>query len=254
MCLTYEQNLKNILYKIYKYKLIEISLKENIPTINHSNLSFYKDYFKKCEIYLGNEIDKIIIDSIPKGKDGYLLRCEVAKTRNCYFPKLYDSKGNKIKNATDNKYAILLWESHMNNFLIQDIYRLFSNKDFSTFIDSNLNLVFEDINNYIIEYKTSNKIVIKFNDKNELVDIVKEMILNKELDFNYAYELVDLNKLRDEMAKSFAPLKIYSELDKLEDDTKYCLDNFFKFDNDELFNFFINKNNFKYVDSIGLVK
>ncbi len=233
MTSNYNKIIKDILYKIYENKLFQIALKKDIYNINNSNLDYYKYFFKSHEIHLGNEVDSLIIDFLPKGADGYFFRCEIARNKNCYFPKLYDS--------------------HMNNFLTQDVYKSFNKEDFYNFIDSNLGTIFNDINNYVLKVKDFSEMHIPFSTKEDVISVIKQMILNKELDFNYVYELIDLNKLRDEMSKSFTPLNIYDEFDKLEDDTKYCLDNFFKFDENETIKFFID-NNFKYIENIGLVK
>ena len=80
------------------------------------------------------------------------------------------------------------------------------------------------------------------------------MIINKELDFSYALLLVDTNKLREEMESFAIDLSFYDEFDILEDDLEECLNKFFKYDNDELYDFLINKENFTLVDSDKLIK
>ena len=50
------------------------------------------------------------------------------------------------------------------------------------------------------------------------------------------------------------PLDMYNEYDKLEDELGYCLNNFFKYNSDELFNVLVNDKDFKFVENIGLVR
>ena len=40
----------------------------------------------------------------------------------------------------------------------------------------------------------------------------------------------------------------------LEDELSFCLDKFFKYNNDELFNVLVNDKDFKFVENIGLVR
>ena len=47
---------------------------------------------------------------------------------------------------------------------------------------------------------------------------------------------------------------IKSRVDKLEDDLNYCLNNFFKYNNDELFNILVDEKNFKFIENVGLVR
>ncbi len=250
--MNYNKEIKNILFKVYEHKLLELAAINNINNINPSNIDYYKEVFKNSSIYLGNELENILKDIFPKDKEGYFLRCEISKLRNCYYPKLYNENGQVIKNNTDNKYSILLWESHMDNFLMQDLYKNFTKKDFIKFIDENLISLYEKINEFVNQKYSEDKLTIVITDTESLSEKVKSMILNKELDFSYIYDLIDLNNLRNEMAKTFTPLAIYSELDKIEDEPEYCLNNFFKYNNEELYKFLVNNKGFKIIGSFPI--
>ena len=50
------------------------------------------------------------------------------------------------------------------------------------------------------------------------------------------------------------PLDMYNEYDKLEDELSYCLNKFFKYNNDELFNMLVNDKHFKFIDNVGLIR
>ncbi|KHS58197.1 hypothetical protein QX51_04135, partial [Terrisporobacter othiniensis] len=90
--------------------------------------------------------------------------------------------------------------------------------------------------------------------ENNLVNAVKEMIINKKLDFSYAFSFVDMNKLREEMENLAIDLSFYDEFDKLEDDLEECLNKFFKYNDKELYDLLINKENFTLIDGNKLVK
>ena len=83
---------------------------------------------------------------------------------------------------------------------------------------------------------------------------VKEMILNNKLDFSYALSFVDINKLREEMENLSIDLSFYDEYDKLEDDLEECLNKFFKYNEQELYDLLINKEGFTLVNNNKLVK
>lgn len=254
MKFNYDLEIDNILNKIYNKKIFDLAYKNNISNIDSNNIKFYKDKFKSFEVYLGSEIEKFIIDSLPKEKEGYFFRCNVSKNKNNYYPKIYDNLGNKLSSASDSKFAIMLWEDHINNLIIKDVYQSFSKKNFHNYIDNNLENIYEDINKSIVDFNNDNKLVIEFSNKSELTSVVKEMILENKLDISFAQDLVDLDKIREEMIMYSTPLDIYNEYDKLEDELNYCLNKFFKYNNDELFNVLINDKHFKFVENVGLVK
>ena len=146
------------------------------------------------------------------------------------------------------------WEAHINNLIIKDVYESFNKEKFHEFIDNNLENIYEDINKNIIDFYNTNKLTIAFSNKSELVSVIKDMLLKNELDISFAQDFVDLDKVREEMIMYSTPLDMYNEYDKLEDELSYCLDKFFKYNNDELFNVLVNDKDFKFVENIGLVR
>ena len=250
---NYNLEIDNILNQIYKRKIFELACKNNISSIDLENIKLYKNQFKSFDIYLGNEIEEFIKDILPKGKEGYFFRCNVSKNKNNDYPKLYDSLGNKIPGADDSKFTLILWEEHINNLIIKDIYKSFNKENFHNYIDNNLESICDDINKNIIDFN-NDKLTIPFSNKDDLTKIVKEMILKNKLDISFAQDLVDLDKVREEMIINSTLLDMYNEYDKLEDELNYCLNNFFKYNNDELFNFLVNDKDFKFIENIGLVK
>ncbi|WP_195939589.1 hypothetical protein [Romboutsia sp. 1001713B170131_170501_G6] len=254
MKFDYNIEINSFLNKIYEHKVYEIAYENNLYNIDAKVLKDKFDLLKNTKIYLGSDMHEFIINLIPKGKDGYYFRCEIANYHNYSFPRLYDYKGEPLKNTNYNRYGVQLWESHMNDLLIEDIEGKFNQADFIDFIDNNLLSLICKINEYIKSRRDKEKIVIKFEDKSEILDIVKSLILNGGLDLSYAEFLTDMDKLRDEMIKFSTPFHMYNEFDKLEDDTLYCLDNFCKYNSLDLFDALINEKGFKFIDGVGLVK
>ena len=179
MKFNYNLEIDNILNKIYKRKIFDLACNNNFSDIDLSNLKFYKDKFKSFEIYLGNEMEDFIKDSLPKEKEGYFFRCDVSNHKNNSYPKLYDIYGNKLAHGSDSKFAVLLWEEHINNLIIKDIYKSFTKEGFHNYIDNNLENIYEEINESVIT-SNNNKLTIAFSNKSELVSIIKEMILKNE--------------------------------------------------------------------------
>lgn len=254
MKFNYNIELNNILNNIYEYKVCEIAYKNNLPHISLKNAAEYEIILKNTNVYLGSDLHDFIISLIPNDKSGYYFRCEIANHHNYYFPRLYDYLGNPLKNVTYNKFAIQLWESYMNDLLIKDLGHKFNQINFCNFIDLNLNNMFDKINTYIDNTLNKNKITIFFDTKDDLLDVVKSMIIKKELDLSWAELLVDMDELRSEMTKFSAAFHIYNEFDKLEDNLSYCLNNFCKYDSSQLFDILIQEKGFKFIEKIGLVK
>lgn len=254
MNFNYKLELENILNSVYEYKLFEIISKNKDLNSNIDSISDYKEIIQNTKIYFGSELYDFILNLIPKDKDGYFFRCEIAKSHNYSFPRVYDYLGNPLKNLNSNKFAIQLWESHMNNFLLEDLEIKFNQNDFSSFVESHLEILKPKFKKKLNEYNENSKIVIQFNSLDNLALTVKNMILNGSLDFSYAQDLVDLDKLRDEMSKFSATFHIYNEFDKLEDDLEYCINKFFKYNSNELLNFLIKEKGFKIKEGIGLIK
>ena len=51
-----------------------------------------------------------------------------------------------------SKFATILWEAHINNLIIKDVYESFNKEKFHEFIDNNLENIYEDINKNIISF------------------------------------------------------------------------------------------------------
>lgn len=253
MKFNYNLEINNILNKIYNKKIFDLAYENKISNIDLNNIKFYKDKFKSFNIYLGNELENFIIDLLPKDKEGYFFRCNVSKYKNNYYPKIYDNLGNKLEYVSDSKFAIILWQDHINNLIVEDVYKSFSKENFHNYIDDNLENIYEDINKSVINFNNTN-ITIAFSNKSELTSVVKEMILKNKLDISFAQDLVDLDKIREEMIMYSTPLDMYNEYDKLEDELSYCLNKFFKYNNDELFNMLVNDKHFKFIDNVGLIR
>ncbi len=254
MKFNYSVEINNILNKIYEKKIFDLACKNNISSIESNNIDYYKNLFKSFDAYLGNEIEDFIIECLPKEKDGYFFRCNVSKHKNNDYPKLYDALGNPLPYANESRFAILLWEGHINELIIKDVYKHFSKENFHNYIDNNLENIYQDINNKVLDFKNNNKLTIEFTNKDELVNVVKEMILKNKLDISFAQDMVDLDKIREEMIIYSTSFDMYNEYDKLEDELEYCLNKFFKYNNDELFNVLVNDKGFKFIENIGLVK
>jgi hypothetical protein len=141
----------------------------------------------------------------------------------------------------------------MNTFLISDLQNLFSQDEFISFVNNKLDSNIKEIIYRINEYK-SKIITINFDKKQYLLNVVKNMIVRNELDFDYAHMLVDMDKLRDSMTKMSAAFHIYDEYDKLKDDTRYCLDNFCKYNAFELYDFLVNTQGFQLLNEGCLIK
>lgn len=254
MKFDYNIEIEKILNKIYEYKICEIAYKNNLSNINKNTINNYKDLFKNNKVYFGSDLYDFIISLVPKDKDGYYFRCEIANYHNYLYPRLYDYLGNPLKNTNYNKFTVQLWESNMNDLLIEEIERNFSQKGYLDFIDKNLIDISENVNNFIKSCTTNNKITIKFLDKENLLDTMKSMILDNKLELSWAQLLVDMDKLRSEMIKFSTPFHIYNEFDKLEDNLDYCLNTFCKYNSNELFDILTKEYGFKYITNLGLVK
>jgi hypothetical protein len=253
MKLSYSLELSNILENIYKEMIYKIA-------INNINIDFTKDNLDILikllvheDVYFGNDMDDFIISCIPTGHDGNLFRCAIAKHHNTLHPRFENYKGEPIVDSTYNKFSLLLWEGHMNTFLISDLQNLFSQDGFISFVNNKLDSNIKEIIYRINEYK-SKTITINFDKKQYLLNVVKNMIIRNELDFDYAHMLVDMDKLRDSMTKMSAAFHIYDEYDKLKDDTRYCLDNFCKYNAFELYDFLVNIQGFELLNDGCLIK
>ena len=251
--MNYQLELRNYLNKIYNEKIHQILVKEDFTKLKNMNLDEIKSLICSKEIYLGSDLDEYIISLIPQGFNGYLLRKNISKKHNLIHPLLYNEKGEPLKDYTHNKFTTTLWIDFTNKTFISDLNNKFSNKDFYHYVDKNFNTIYLNLINKIENLKSKNIITIPCNEDN-LVNSVKEMIINNQLDFSYAISFVDMNKLREEMENLAIDLSFYDEFDKLEDDLEYCLNNFFKYNDKELYDLLINKENFALIDDNKLIK
>ena len=251
--MNYQLELKNYLNKIYNEKIYQILVKEDINKLKTMSLNEIKSLINSNEVYLGSDFDEYIINLIPKGFNGYRLRESISKSHNLTYPLLYNEHGEPLKEHNYNSFSRALWEDFTNETFISDLRDEFDSNEFYDYVNNSLDSIYTDLINEIEISKNKNILIIPY-DRNELVNTVKEMIINKQLDFSYALSLVDTNKLREEMASFAIDLSFYDEFDKLEDDLEECLNKFFKYNNDELFEFLINKENFTLVDSDKLIK
>lgn len=251
--MNYELELKNYLNKIYDEKIYQILVKEELSKLNSMELNEIKSLINSKEIYFGSDLDEHIISLIPKGFKGYLLREAISKSHNLSYPILYDMDGQLLKQHTHNSFSTALWEDFTNKTFLDDLNSLFASDDFYNYVNENLDKIYADLIKKIEIFKSENIIEIPY-EESHLVNTVKDMILNGQLDYSYALSFVDLNKLRDEMEFLAIDLSLYDEFDKLQDDLKECLDKFFKYDEKELFNILVNKEDFILVNNDKLVK
>lgn len=251
MKFDYTLELNNIIGNIYKEMAFDMLLQK--PDLNEINIDEIKTYLVKEKVYLGNDMDQFIIGSVPSGLEGNLFRCSIAQFHNRVHPNFLDYNGNPVSNPGYNNFALLLWAEHMNNLLIEDIQKMFSHEGFVNFVNNELENNMDEIKKRVADIK-SKTITIKFDKQEFLLNVVKSMICKNELDFDYAHMLVDMDKLRDSMIKIAATFDMYNEFDKLEDDTRYCLDNFSKYDTFELYDFLVNEQGFELASEGVLIK
>ena len=250
---NYIQELNNILHKIYKEIIFEIFINDENINFSKENINETKKLLSSEKVYLGSDLDDFIINCIPTGHDGNLFRVAIAKHHDRLHPRFENYKGEPLANSTYSKFALLLWEDHMNNLLISDIQSLFSQEDFIIFVNNNLDNYIDELSVKFNNFK-NNSIKIEFESKDNLLNTIADMIVNKTLDFKFAHILVDMDKLRDDMTKISTTFDVYNEFDKLEDDTKYCILNYPKYNSNELIDILIKDYDFKLVNEHCLVK
>lgn len=251
--MNYQLELQNYLNKIYNEKIYQILVKEDLCILKNMNLNEVKSLINSKEIHFSSNLDEYIINLIPEGFNGYLLRKAISKNHNLTYPLIYNEDGEPLKDYNYSKFSIVLWKDHTNETFINDLNNDFSNNDFYNYVDKNLDKIYGHLINRIEIFKSQNLIVIPYS-QNNLVETAKEMILNKDLDISYALSFVDMGKLREYMEKLSIDLSLYNEFDKLEDDLEECLNNFFKYNDKELYDLLIDKENFVLTDNNKLVK
>lgn len=251
--MNYQLELRNYLNKIYNEKIYQILVKEDLPKLKNMNLDEIKSLICSTEVYLGSDLNEYIVNLIPEGFNGYLLRKTISKKHNLTHPLLYNEKGEPLKDYTHNNFTTTFWRDFTNETFINDLNSQFSNKDFYDYVDKNFDTIYINLIKKIEIFKSENIVTIPYKENN-LVNTVKEMIINRKLDFSYALSFVDMNKLREEMEKLAIDFSFYDEFDKLEDDLEECLNKFFKYNDKELYDLLINKENFTLIDGNKLVK
>jgi hypothetical protein len=244
MKFDYKLELNKILENIYKEMMYNVIVKNQDINFSKDNIDKIKYILTNERVYLGNDMDEFILENIPSGLNGDLFRCSISQFHNTVHPRFVNYKGEPLKNSGYSRFALLLWEEHMNKLLIEDIQGMFTQEGFTDFVNNNLENHFDELNNRFYS-KKSKTITIKFDKKEFLLNVVKSMIVKNELDLDYAHMLVDMDKLRTSMTESAATFDMYNEFDKLEDDTRYCLDNFSKYDTFELYDFLVNEQGFE---------
>lgn len=251
----YNLELNNILNKIYKEIILKILVKEDNLDIYKESIDKIKDILLNKKVFLGSDMDDFIINSLPEGREGDLFRCSIAKYHKHLHPIFETQSGEPVEDPTYNNFGLLMFRSHMNNLLISDVQGLFNQSGYESFVMNNLSECFSELKSKIVDIKNNvNPIIINFDDKKYLLNVVKNMIDRKELEIEYAYKLVDMDKLRDYMVKMAVTFDYYDEFDKLEEDTRFCLDNFCKYDAFELYDFLVNEEGFELLNEGTLVK
>lgn len=241
--MNYQLELVNYLNKIYDRKIYDMLIKEDINKLTSLNKDKIKSLLKSQDVFLGSDFNDFIINLIPEGFNGYLLRKSISKAHNITYPILYNEKGMPLKSYSYNSFAITLWEDFTNESFISDLDNIFSEEDFKTYVNNNLDKIYNDIIKQVKIFKNENAIVIPY-DKNNLINTIKSMLIKGSLPFSYAISVVNMDALRNHLTNFTVSLDYYDEFDKLEDELEWCLNNFFKYDEESLLDFLIEKENF----------
>ncbi|KHS57273.1 hypothetical protein QX51_09165, partial [Terrisporobacter othiniensis] len=140
--MNYQLELRNYLNKIYNEKINQILVKEDLPKLKNMNLDEIKSLICSKEVYLGSDLDEYIINLIPEGFNGYLLRKTISKNHNLTHPLLYNEKGEPLKDYTHNNFTTTFWRDFTNETFINDLNSKFSNKDFYDYVDKNFDSIY----------------------------------------------------------------------------------------------------------------
>lgn len=258
--MNYNNNFNFYIDKIMNHMYIQktcklaYQLQENL-SYDYSNLSdVLIDYTNNNLIILDIDAEETIKNFINTSDDKYYIRKAISIEKNYLYPQLFDNNKNPRKDSSYSPALITIWKNDMDELYVEEVYNRFNKNSFVEFIKNNLDNISNEVVSYINNKKQANKIVIKFNDNDELLDTVKNMILDKSLPFDWAEFLVNMDSLRNEMLLLAGDLSIYSEYDKLEDETKYCLDNHCKYNSNELFDILVNEKGFNFDNKLGLYK
>ena len=247
----YIDQIMNYIYKQKTYRLAYI-LEKDLSADYSNLLDVLINYTNNNHIMLDIDTEDTIRDFINTSSENYFIRKAMSIQKNYLYPQLFDNNGNARKDSSYSPALITIWKNDMDELYIEEVYSRFNKDSFVQFIKNNFNNISDEIISYIKDKKQDSKIVITCTSKDDVLDRVKNMILDKSLPFEWVEFLVDMDTLRDEMLLLAGDLSIYSEYDKLEDETKYCLDNHCKYDSNELFDVLTKEKGFIWDDKLGL--
>lgn len=248
--------IKELMNHIYKQKLYRLAYqleKESLSHTDSSNLNKLIYSIINSNIILDIDTEETVRKFIESNPENYFMRKAISIEKNYLYPNLFDNNKNPKIDYSYTPALITLWKNDMDELYIEEVYNRFNKDSFIEFVKHNFDNILDDIISYIQNRNEANKILIKCNNKSDILDVMKSMILDKSLQFEWAEFLVDLDSLRSEMLALAGDLDIYSEFDKLEEETKYCLDNHLKYDSNQLFDILTKEKGFKWEDNVGLI-
>jgi len=247
----YIDQIMNYIYKQKTYRLAYI-LEKDLSDDYSNLLDMLINYTNNNHIMLDIDTEDTIRDFINTSSENYFIRNAMSIQKNYLYPQLFDNNGNARKDSSYSPALITIWKNDMDELYIEEVYSRFNKDSFVQFIKNNFNNISDEIISYIKDKKQDSKIVINCTSKDDVLNSVKNMILDKSLPFEWVEFLVDMDSLRDEMLLLAGDLSIYSEYDKLEDETKYCLDNHCKYTSSQLFDVLTKEKGFIWDDKLGL--
>ncbi|MGL5312280.1 MAG: hypothetical protein ACRC92_03425 [Peptostreptococcaceae bacterium] len=253
---NYDYYIEKLMNHIYEQKLYRLAYDLEVSSSNNTDsreLDSLINAIIDNNIILDFDVEGTVKEYIQTSSEDYFFRRSIAIEKNHLYPILFDNQGNPKVDYNYSSHLITLWKNDMDDFYVEEVYSRFSKETFTMFVKNNINNLMNNIVTYVENRKSSNKIVIKCNSKDELLNTMKEMIINNELSTDWAEFLVDMDKLRNEMIAYAGDFDLYSEFDKLEEDTKYCLDNYCKYNSNELFDILTREKCFTWDDNLGLV-
>ncbi len=246
--------IEQIMNHIYIQKACKLAyqLEENLSD-NYSNiLDVLTNYTTNNHIILDIDAEETIKEFINSSDENYYIRKAISIEKNYLYPQLFDNNGNPRKDSSYSPALITIWKNDMDELYVEEVYSRFNKDSFVEFIKNNLDNIYNEVVSYIKNKKQSSKIIIKCTNKDDILNTIKNMILDKSLPFEWVEFLVDMDSLRDEMLLLAGDLSIYSEYDKLEDETKYCLDKHCKYTSSQLFDILTTEKGFIWDDKLGL--
>ncbi|MGL6106878.1 hypothetical protein [Romboutsia sp.] len=252
---NFDYYMEKLMNHIYEQKLYKLAYELDVNTITNTDSSKFNELIDSIinnGLILDLNVENIIKNYIESSDEGYFFRKSIAIEKNYLYPILYDINGDPKKDYNYTSALITLWKNDMDELFIDEVYSRFTKDSFIKFVKINFNNLLDNIISYVENIKASNRISIKCNNKDDLLDTMKVMILNNSLNLDWAEFLVDMDRLRNEMLSFAGNLSLYSEFEKLEDDTKYCLDKHCKYNSEQLFNVLTKDKNFIWEDGFGL--